>query len=169
MLEWLRDIKFNNNVGQCETHRTADRCSRRCTATAVLCILSIGRIRTPGGRRRGWLTWIGRRKKKCLSIKQLSDWFRFELDATHHTRWMKNKNRPGTTKSSEPTDQRRLKMITPGILEGNSAVKWASNWNLIRLENGKVHQRIFELEAKRFRQPLKVRYLRAPHDTIFTT
>lgn len=34
----------------------------------------------------------------------------------HHARCTVNKNKPGTTKSSDPTDHRRLKMITPGIL-----------------------------------------------------
>lgn len=39
------------------------------------------------------------------------------LHGTHHTRWIVNRNSPGTTKSSDPTDQRRLKIMTPGILK----------------------------------------------------
>jgi hypothetical protein len=45
-----------------------------------------------------------------------------------------NRNNPGTTKSSEPTDQRRLKIITPGILK----VQTETNSQLLLQEVHKV-------------------------------
>lgn len=50
---------------------------------------------------------------ECLSITQFSQID--DMIFTYHTRCIVNRNSPGTTKSSDPTDHRRLKIITPGI------------------------------------------------------
>lgn len=41
-------------------------------------------------------------------------WY-FHILSTYHIKWTINRNAPGTTKSSDPTDQRRRNTIKPGI------------------------------------------------------
>jgi hypothetical protein len=64
---------------------------------------------------------LSKRKKDSKRVNWLSEItqanvIQFSFDA-YHTKCIVNRNNPGTTKSSEPTDQRRRKIITPGILK----------------------------------------------------